>query len=276
MFPGTFSNDTFPRDMSSPAGKAASPAKAAATLDGTQAIRRAVSMLKIIASGGRAGITLSHVSKAMQLPRSTTHRILKYLAAEGLIEQEPTHHGYSIGPLAFELGLAVVRDFHGTTQWSGLVDTVAQRTKHTAYLLARSGTDSVCIHKAESRGALRVVPVDVGQRRPLGVGAGSLALLSSFEPDEIVRIVSSIAPSLSRYPHLSADIIIQDALTAKERGFAVSRGRVFSEVVGIGFVLPPTTQGRVAMSIAAPASMLDAEMIVRLAATIRTSIDAAL
>lgn len=261
--------------MSTPAGEVDLPAAESVALDGTQAIRRAVTMLKIIASGGRAGVTLSQVSKTLQLPRSTTHRILKCLTAEGLIDQDPTQHGYSVGHLAYELGLAVVRDFHGTTPWSALVDLVAQRTKHTAYLLARSGTDSVCVHKAESRGALRVVPVDVGQRRPLGVGAGALAMLSSFAPADIARIARSIGPSLYRYT-LSADIVIQDALAAKERGFAVSRGRVFSEVVGIGFVLPPTAEGRLAISIAAPASVMTAETIVQLAATMRTTIDAAI
>lgn len=262
--------------MSTPASEVDLIAAEPAGLDGTQAIRRAVTMLKIIASGGRAGVTLSQVSKTLQLPRSTTHRILKCLANEGLIDQEPTQHSYSIGPLAHELGLAVVRDFHGTTQWTALVDTVAQRTRHTTYLLARSGTDSVCVHKAESRGALRVVPVDVGQRRPLGVGAGALALLSSFEPPEIARIARSIAPSLHRYTQLSADIVIQDALAAKERGFAVSRGRVFSEVVGIGFVLPPATEARLAISIAAPASVMNPEAIAQLATTMQTTIDAAI
>lgn len=246
-----------------------------AGLDGTQAIRRAVTILKIIASGGRAGVTLSHVSKTLQLPRSTTHRILKCLAAEGLIDQDPTQHGYSVGHLAYELGLAVVRDFHGTTQWSALVDTVAQRTRHTAYLLARSGTDAVCVHKAESRGALRVVPVDVGQRRPLGVGAGALALLASFEPADIARIARSLVPSLYRYTQLTADLVIQDALCAKERGFAVSRGRVFSEVVGIGFVLPPINAARLAISIAAPASVMNPDTIGQLVTTMRTTIDAA-
>jgi DNA-binding IclR family transcriptional regulator len=193
-----------------------------------------------------------------------------------LIEQEPTQHSYSIGHLAHELGLAVVRDFHGTTQWSALVDTVAQRTRHTAYLLARSGTDSVCVHKAESRGALRVVPVEVGQRRPLGVGAGALALLSSFEPADITRIVKSIAPSLCHYAQLNADVIIQDALAAKQRGFAVSRGRVFDEVIGIGFLLPPTTAAQLAISIAAPASLMNADTIAQVATTIRTTIDSAI
>jgi DNA-binding IclR family transcriptional regulator len=255
-----------------PVRKIETPALEAAGLDGTQAIRRAVTILKIIASGRDPGVTLAHVSKTIQLSRSTTHRILKCLVAERLIEQEPQEHRYTIGRLAYELGLSVVRDFHVTTEWTHFVDTVARLTNHTAYLLARSGTDAVCIQKADGRGLLRVVPVDVGQRRPLGVGAGAIALLSTFGPAEIERIVQSITPSLHQFPNLTPERVISDALEAKKRGFSISRGRVFNEVVGLGFMLPTTAESHLAVSIAAPASAVSEERLEQLAKAIRAAI----
>ncbi len=102
-------------------------------------------------------------------------------------------------------------------------------------------------------------------------------MLSSFEPADIARIAKSIAPSLYRYTQLSADTIVQDTLAAKERGFAVSRGRVFSEV-GSASASSCRRQPRddSLSSIAAPASIMNADTIAQLAATMRTTIDAAI
>jgi DNA-binding IclR family transcriptional regulator len=242
------------------------------SLEGTQAIRRAVSMLKIIASGTYPGVTLADVAERMELSRSTTHRILRALVNEGLVEQDPIHNNYTIGRLAFELSLASTRDFHGAAGWNRVVESVARRTNHTTYLLARSGVDAVIIQKAEGRASLRVVPVDVGQRRALGVGAGALALLASFDPTEIERVIATIAPGLHHFANLTPELLLQDALAARARGYAISRGRVFSEVVGLGFSLPTPGVGQLAISIAMPASVVDDAGLVELARIMKQEI----
>lgn len=245
---------------------------AAVSLDGTQAIRRAVAMLKIIASGTFPGVTLSDVAETMRLSRSTAHRILRCLVNEGLVEQDSVHNHYTIGRLAFELSLASARDFHGASGWNRVVESVARRTNHTTYLLARSGVDAVVIQKAEGRASLRVVPVDVGQRRALGVGAGALALLSSFDPPEIERIIQAVTPSLSQFPNLTPRILLQDALAARSRGYAISRGRVFNEVVGLGVALPAPNAGQLAISLAMPASAVDDTALIELARIMKQEI----
>jgi DNA-binding IclR family transcriptional regulator len=241
-------------------------------LDGTQAIRRAVAMLKIIASATFPGVTLSDVAETMRLSRSTAHRILRCLVNEGLVEQDAVHNYYTIGRLAFELSLASTRDFHGGSGWSRVVESVARRANHTTYLLARTGVDAVVIQKAEGRASLRVVPVDVGQRRPLGVGAGALALLSSFEPPEIERIIQAVTPSLGPFPNLNPTVLLQDALAARARGYAISRGRVFNEVVGLGVALPAPNVGQLAISLAMPASLVDDNALIELARIIKQEI----
>lgn len=231
-------------------------------------------MLKIIATAGNAGMSMTEISRAMALTRSTTHRILKCLIAEGMVETHADEFRYLIGPLTYELGLGVVRDFHAASGWIRVAEAVALRTEHTTYVLARSGTDAVCIHKAEGRARCRAVPVEVGQRRPLGVGAGAVALLSTFEPAEIERIVGLITPSLLAFKNLTAQTLVQDAMEARTRGYAISRGRVFDEVIGLGFPLPPTRPATLALSIAAPTSMIAETELTSVAAEIRAEIAA--
>ena len=73
--------------------------------DGTQAIRRAAAMLRTIAKTGPQGAAASDVAHAQGLARSTTHRILKCLIDEGLLEHDDGGRRYRLGPLVHELGL---------------------------------------------------------------------------------------------------------------------------------------------------------------------------
>lgn len=230
-------------------------------MDGTQAIRRAIAMLKVVATRGVTGITHGEVADAMQLSRSTSHRILKALVDEGLLDQNESQNRYTIGKLAYELSLSTAADHHATLGWNRAVDAVARRTDHTAYLIARSGLEAVCIQKAEGRGPLRVIPVDIGQRRPIGVGAGGIALLSGFEPHVIARIATTVTPTLKQFPGITPQQFVHDATEAKRQGYALSRGRVFSEVVGVGVLIPLGKEPKLALSIAAPASLMDAARI---------------
>ena len=76
-----------------------------ASVTGTQSVRRAVEILRQVATYGRTGVRLVDVTAALKLQRSTAHRILQCLADEGLIVQKIPGQRYVLGPLAFELGL---------------------------------------------------------------------------------------------------------------------------------------------------------------------------
>ncbi len=60
----------------------------AANTDGTQAIRRAAAILRRIGQANSRGVGPSTIAEALDLPRSTTHRILKCLVEEGLAHHD--------------------------------------------------------------------------------------------------------------------------------------------------------------------------------------------
>ncbi len=206
--------------------------------DGTQAIRRAAAILKHIARGPENGVSLRGVSEAMDLSRSTTHRILRCLLDEKLIEHGDDARRYVVGSLTFELGLAATNRQHEVMRWRAAVDALAKRTGATVYLMGRSGNESVCLYKAEGSSVVRVIPVEVGQRRPLGVGAGATALLAATTDGDLDRVLSGIAPYLDRYPALTIDRIRRNVEAARKTGLAESRGLVVEGVYGLGIAVP--------------------------------------
>ncbi|WP_172297167.1 IclR family transcriptional regulator [Pseudoruegeria sp. HB172150] len=203
--------------------------------DGTQAIRRAAAILQRIARVSESSPpTLREISRAVDLPRSTTHRILKCLTDTGLAAYNPESREYEIGLLSYELGLAVTDRVLDMLPLRAAVDRVAARTKVTTYLMRRSGIEAVCIYKADGTAVIRVIPVEVGQRRYLGVGAGATALLAELDDATIERILAAIEPELGCYADLSIDNIRQSVRSTRESGFAVSEKRVYNSTFGLG------------------------------------------
>ncbi|MCC5987096.1 MAG: helix-turn-helix domain-containing protein [Pararhodobacter sp.] len=221
-------------------------------IDGTQAIRRAAAILRQIGQSVPQGADLTAISEAVQLPRSTTHRILQGLVDEELISYDRKARRYFVGSLTYELGLAATGVALGIGHWRPFVDNVSRRTGATAYLMGRSGIEATCLMKAESSAIIRVIPVDPGQRRFLGIGAGATALLAALSPEESEQIIRTISPHLGRYSSLTEARVRDMVEETRQTGIAVSRGNVTENVIGIGVAIREGDKTpRLALSLAA-------------------------
>ena len=249
----------------------------AANSDGTQAIRRAAAILRRIGRDNAQGVGLSAIAQTVKLPRSTTHRILKCLVEEGLVHHDTERRRYLVGRLTYELGLAVTPDTLEIGRWRAAVERTARRTGVTSYLLGRSGIEAACLLKTDGNSIIRVIPVEVGQRRMLGVGAGSTALLAALDPETAERLIAAVAPDLAGNHDLTADVIRELVAEARETGFAVSRAHVVRDVIGVGMAIPaaegPPT---LALSIAGLASQVDEKLLAEWKQIIREEIAAVL
>lgn len=206
--------------------------------DGTQAIRRAAAVLRHAARGADAGVSLRQVSEATGLSRSTAHRIVKCLMDERLLEYDDAARRYTIGDLVFELGLAAADRQREILQWRPLVEKLARTCGATAYLIGRSGHESVCLYKAEGASVLRAIPVEVGQRRPLGVGAAATALLAATSEADAEQVLAAIEPHLKEFPRLSIEQIRRNLEETRRTGLTESRSFVAESVFGLGMALP--------------------------------------
>lgn len=236
---------------------------AKANQDGTQAIRRAAAILQRIAHvTDEESINLRSISQAVDLPRSTTHRILKCLTDTGLAHYDAKTRRYEIGMLCYELGLAVTDDILQLSPWAATADRVASRANVTTYLMRRSGMESVCVHKADGRTLIRVIPVEVGQRRYLGVGAGATALLAGLTDATVTRIIDSITPELEVFEDLTPDIIRAAVADTRRTGFAESHGKAYRSIYGLGVGIRTQADAPdIAISLAAHAPDVDAARV---------------
>lgn len=232
-----------------------------AELSGSQSVDRALGLLSLIGREPAQGLPLGEIVAASGLNKPTARRLLLALMRAGLVEQEPVTRCYCLGEEAFVLGVLAGRR-HGLLDLTmdGL-KRLARETQDTSFLTVRRDNYAVCLHREEGTYPVRTHALQVGDQHPLGVGAGSLAILAALPDDDVDRIVAANASVLeARYPAFGPRTLRDDIAETRELGVAVNPGRVVASSWGLGaaFRYP---DGRVAgaLSIAAIDSRMTAE-----------------
>ncbi|MGN5478595.1 IclR family transcriptional regulator [Cupriavidus basilensis] len=186
--------------------------------DGVQSIRRALAILRILAAGQEHGVRLVDVVTSTGLSQPTAHRILRVLIAEGAAEQDPETRRYVIGNEVSLLGLARVARFPLRAAAEPYLQYLSETLGDTIFLTIANGDDSVCIGRWPGSYPVKVLSIDVGARRPLGVGVSGLVLLSSRTDDEIRSIVQRNAKRLAALK-VDPEELIARTHTVREQGY---------------------------------------------------------
>lgn len=195
---------------------------------------RSVSLLRLLATAGRRGASLTVLAVRTGLANSTVHRLLGQLLDLRLVMQLEGSRRYVIGPLAYELGLVASQQFDIRQLCRPSMAQLAEQSSEAVYLIQRSGNEAVCVDLWQGPTAVRVITLQIGSRRPLGLGAGGLAILSALPDDECEEVLSSVISEIERdwrFPEADLRASLQSART---QGYALIRNRVTAGVTAIG------------------------------------------
>ena len=197
-----------------------------------QSLDRAIELLRLISADHRVGVRLSHLVTASGLPQPTVHRLLRQLVEGGLVMQDADRR-YRLGHFAYELGLAASSRFGLREQCAPHLERVSQETGDTAFLVVRSGADSFCLDRKSGAFPIQVLTVEIGKRRPLGIGGG-LALLSFMPEEDLPAVLARVEPHLAGYGGLTRNVLLQLIAQARGQGYAVVKDFAVPGVTSIG------------------------------------------
>ena len=238
-------------------------------LSGTQSIERALTLIREIAAHNRTGSRLLDLANRTGLQRPTVHRMLKCLTLESMVQQDPESHRYYLGPMVFELGLTAAPRFNLREVCHPAMTRIAEATGDTVFLTQRSGFDAVCVDRQEGTFPIKTFTLEIGMRRPLGVGTGSLAILSALSEDEVRRVVSANTSRLPEYG-LSPTSLVAQVKRAQKLGYAVREVPSLAGVRSIGHALH--NQNGVAfaaLSVSTISSRMNEKRVVELATMLK-------
>ena len=241
-------------------------------LTGTQSIERALLLLREIAAHNRAGSRLLDLATRTNLQRPTVHRMLKCLAHEGMVQQDADTHRYYLGSMAFELGLTAAPRFNlREISHPGMV-RIAESTGDTVFLTQRSGLDAVCIDRREGTFPIKTFTLDIGMRRPLGIGTGSLAIVAALPEDEILSIINSNQPRFEEYGMQGATLLTQ-AKKAQKLGYSMREAPTLAGVRSVGHAIRNQSgTAFAALSVSTISSRMTEKRVIEIAALLKNEV----
>lgn len=236
-------------------------------------IERALQLMKRLATAGKRGLALTQLASATDLPHSTVHRLLHRLIVERMVVQNESTKRYLLGPLAFELGVAASASYDLREPCRELLSELAEEVGDTIYLTVRSGADSVCLDRYEGPSPIRVLILNIGSRRPLGLGAGGLAMLAFIPEEEREELIVRLARRAPADGQLPEHELRTAVAACRQQGHSFIRNRVTLGVSAVGVpILDSLDQPVAAISVAAIDDRMSPNRISSLALTLQNRV----
>lgn len=223
-----------------------------------QNLRRITLVLDALAQSHQ-GLRLGDIAATTKLGKTTIHRLMAGLVEWGWADFNEDDGTFVLGFRPLTLALAAVDRFGLHRLAAPLLQRIADETEDTAYLSVRSGMESVCVGRYEGEFPVKTLTLAVGARRPLGVGAGSLAILAFQDEDTVRRMLIHTREARARYG-MSDEQLSALIIEAREQGYSSNDGLLVSGMSAIGVPVYGSTNVPVAaLSLAAISSRLQGE-----------------
>lgn len=199
--------------------------------NGAQTVERAAAVLRAV--GRLRAARFSVLSRETGLANPTLRRMLVSLIDAQLVVHDQDQGLYKLGSEAYVLGQLARPEYGFHDMARASLTKLANLTDDCIFLSAlEEDLSVVCLHREDGRYPIRVHVMNVGDRHPLGLGAGSLALLAALPPEESEKILQSNEERI---------LNISDSLQIAQLNELVDRARADGYAVNPGLGFPHST-----------------------------------
>jgi IclR family KDG regulon transcriptional repressor len=218
--------------------------------------------LRILEAMGRSDNpqSLAEITDAVQLPKTTVHRLLETLQCEGYVEQNPITRQFLLSSKILELASSFLGRLDVREVARPILMELWQQSQETVHLGLLDNGEVLYVEKLESPHTIRMYS-EIGRRAPLHCTGLGKALLANLPAEEIEQIVAR--RGLQRYTEntlVDQISLLEEIATIRSRGVAFDNEE---HEKSVRCVAAPVfdAQGQViaAISIAGPAFRMTAE-----------------
>lgn len=184
-----------------------------------QSVVRALDIIELLNDKKEQGVT--QIGQALDLDKSTVHRLLNTLKYKGYVHQNPVNLKYSNSYKLFEMGTIEIDRLGLIRRANPYMEAIASRTRETVNLAILDGPRAMYVEKIESS---EVIKADIGVGRSYPAYATSLGkamlafspvdkVIHLFENEEFVKFTPNTIGSL--------DELLAELKIIRRRGYAV-------------------------------------------------------
>lgn len=151
-----------------------------------QSVHRVMAIIEYL-SDVQGSVAISEIAKAVNLNKSTVHRLLATLKSEGYVAQDEAnfyHLTFKLCRISRQIILGVPIANVAKLHLKALSDDV----KETAHLMVQEGLYTVYLHREESpKTSQKNAVLTVGKYLPLHVTSAGKSILAEFSDEELVK-----------------------------------------------------------------------------------------
>ncbi|MCC8963458.1 IclR family transcriptional regulator [Bradyrhizobium sp. Pear76] len=200
--------------------------------DKFNAIQKVCAILRVLAQ--RSPLRLTDIADTTSLNKATALRILNSLIEEGFVSRVAGAKTYELGQEARVMAVGARRSVDIAELAQPSLLRLSERSADTALLSVRSGVEALYLARSVGNHPLQPNYLQIGSRRPLGVGAGALALLVWLPDAEIEAVIEVIVPRLAKSPRITPKFLRERIAVARKAGHTVLLDAAFPGMGGVG------------------------------------------
>jgi DNA-binding IclR family transcriptional regulator len=219
---------------------------------------RTIDVIELFSSKGKP-LTLTEVSKALGIPKTSAFDILYTLMDKNILEyRDKEFKTFQLGLGLFEITLLALgkTDLHRVARPH--LDQLLEKTGETVYLAVENNNEVVYLEKAEGTSPLRF-SAELGTRRPIyctGLGKSILAAQPEARVKDILKRTRLKPLTENTITNYSA--LLKELEATKERGYAIDNQECVKDIFCIAApVYDSSDKPIAAISIATRFSTMD-------------------
>ena len=220
-----------------------------------RAVDRALDVL-LCFSKSDDGLSLSDIARAVNLHKSTVHRLLASLQAKGFVRKYPHSDRYCLGWSVLELMSGIYQSDELSSVVLPEMTHLRDETGETVVLYVRSGHERIRIQTVETNKPSRQ-PLNIGRTYPLFVGASGKVLLAYSDAVLISEVMTD--PRFAK--HMDKEAFLNQLRRVKERGYATSLRERDADSAAIAVPVFGRHNFLAALSVTGPAVRLTPETL---------------
>ena len=189
-----------------------------------QSVERALTLLDVLADAGLEGMTLTELSRAVGVSKSSAYSILHTLLARGFVADSGTsmQRRYRLGMTLARLGDLVVSQ-HGLRDMAmPVLRALTDETGLTSRVAILDEVYAVAIGRVDARQGVVRLAADLGRHEHLHSSAVGKAMLSLLDEETVLEIAAATGlPGKTAHTIVDAAALLRDLATVRRRGYAI-------------------------------------------------------
>lgn len=210
---------------------------------------RVINILNIVSKNPNK-LTLSNISKLLNIPKSTLSPILKTLVESELLDFEATNQTYTVGLETFQIGQSYLNNINGLDIIKSHMRSIVNECNETCQLGINHKDEVLYLTKIESHQPIKLLS-SIGRNLPLYCTGLGRVLLFEYSEEQIRELYPTNLPKFTEYTINNLDDIIALIQKGKEEKFAYEKQEITSDAccIAVPIIINNSIQAAIGVSL---------------------------